>query len=462
MVFSNLGEAVRKITDKVAAAIFVDKKLVDSIIKDLQRALIEADININLVKELSDKIRKAAVDEKVKGVEKREHIIKLLHDELLEMLGGEKAELKVKKAKKKPIKIMLLGLYGSGKTTTTAKLANYYGKRGFKTCMLGIDVHRPAAPEQLEQLAKQHNLPAFIDKTEKNPEKIYDKFKDEIEDYDLVLIDTAGRHSLDKALVKEIKQLGKKINPDFTILIMPADIGQAAKKQAEEFQKALDINGVIITRMDSSAKGGGALTACNETNAPVYFITTGEKINDFETFSARRFISRILGLGDLETLLEKVRSVVEEKEEKKLKKRVEEGKLTMDDLYGQLESMQKIGPLGKIAELIPGFGKVKMPENLMESQEERMKKWRFIIQSMTPEEKENPELLEKQTSRIQRIAKGSGTPASDVRALLKQYKILREFIKTGEQVDLSKGVQGISQKQLQKLAKKFGKKIKLG
>jgi signal recognition particle subunit SRP54 len=459
MLFDKLAGVLKKTTEKIASAIFVDKKLIDSIIKDLQRALIEADVNVQLVKEISDKIRERAIDEKIKGIEKKEQIIKTLHDELLEMLGKEKAELKIEKGRK--IKVLLLGLYGSGKTTTIAKLANYYNKRGLKTCMLGLDVHRPAAPEQLEQLAEKNNLQVFVDKQEKNPEKIYKEFQKQLEDYDLVLIDTAGRHSLDKELIEEIKNLGKKIKPDYTILVIAADIGQAAKKQASSFQEALNISGVIVTRMDSSAKGGGALTACNETKAKVFFITTGEKINDLESFSPSSFISRILGMGDLETLLEKVKSVTSKEDEEKLKARLEEGKFTMDDLLVQLESVGKVGTFDKIMELIPGLGNAKIPENLLGNQEEKMKKWKFAIQSMTKEEKENPEIIEKQTSRIARIAKGSGTSTSDIRALLKQYKILKEFIKTGEDFDASKGIQGFSQKQLQKLAKKFGKKIRI-
>jgi signal recognition particle subunit SRP54 len=424
--------------------------------------LIEADVNIHLVKKLSDELRESA-KEKVKGVEKKEHIIKLLHDKLLEMLGGEGKEEELKLTKGKKQKIMLLGLYGAGKTTTIAKLANYYSKRGLKVCMLGLDVHRPAAPEQLEQLAKKHKLKAFVNKKEKDPIKIYNEFKTELEKYDLTIVDTAGRHNLDKDLVKEIKDLGKTIKPTYTILVMPADIGQTAKTQASSFQEALKIDGVIITRMDSSAKGGGALTACNETKAKVYFLTTGEKINDIETFNPERFISRILGMGDLETLIEKVKSVVDKDKEKAMRKRLEEGKFTMDDMLEQLESMGQVGTFGKLADLIPGMGKLKgkMPEGMLGKQEEKMKKWKHIIKSMTPSEKENPELLEKQTSRIARVAKGSGTNTSDVRALLKQYKMLKEFIKTGDKMDLSKGMGGISQKQLQKLAKKFGKKIRL-
>jgi len=458
MVFGKLGQVLKTATDKIASAVFIDKKLIESIIKDLERALIEADVNIGLVKDLSEKIRKQAT-KKIKGIEKKEHIISLLHSELLGMLGGEKKQLEIKKGENQ--KIMLLGLYGSGKTTTIAKLANYYGKRGFKTCMLGLDVHRPAAPEQLEQLAKQHNLKVFVDKEQKDPVKIYEKFKKQIEKYDLVFIDTAGRHTLDKELTKEISELSKAINPSYSLLVLTADIGQAAKKLASEFKEALKISGVIITRMDSTAKGGGALTACNEISSPVFYITTGERINDIELFNPQSFISRILGLGDLETLLEKVKSVVDEGKEEKLKERIQEGKFTMDDLYEQLESMQSLGPLSKITELIPGMGKIKLPENMLGTQEEKMKKFKHAIQSMTKEEKENPELIEKSNSRLQRIAKGSGTHTSDVRALIKQWKMLKDFVKPGREIDLSKGMAGISQKQLQKLAKKFGKKLRL-
>ncbi len=443
MVFGKLGEAVKKATDKIASAVFIDKKLIDEIIKDLQRALIQADINVKLVKEISDRLREKG-KEKLKGVDKKEQLIKILHDELKKILGGEKKELKLEKNQK----IMLVGLHGSGKTTTIAKLTNYYNKRGYKSCMIGLDVHRPAAPEQLEQLGEKNDLDFFIDKKEKNPVKIWEKFSEKLKDYDLIFIDTAGRDSLDKKLLKEIKKLKKKIKPAHSLLVLAADIGQTAKKQAKEFDKILDIDGVIITRMDSTAKGGGAITACNESNSPVYFIAAGEKINDLETFSPERFISRILGMGDLETLMEKVRSTVDEKKGEKIGKRLEEGKFTLDDLYEQLKSMQGFS-LNKIASLIPGIGKVKdkIPEGMLGKQEEKMEKWKNAIQSMTEEEKSNPEIL-KETSRLQRIAKGAGINVSDIRSLLKQYKLIKQFAGEGMPSNLS-------QKQLKKMAKKF-------
>jgi len=456
-MLGKLGSALKKGFDKIASAVFIDKKTIDLIVKDLQRALIQADVNIILVKELGNKIKKEAENKKIKGIERKEHLTKLLHDELINLLGKEKHELKIKKSKKS--KILLLGLYGAGKTTTTSKLATYYSKRGLKVAMIGLDVHRPAAADQLEQLGKQIKIQTFTNKDEKNALKIYKQYEKQLEEFDLVIIDTAGRHSLDQKLVDEIKELTDEIKPDYTLLTITADIGQTAKKQAEEFQKAVNINGVIITRMDSTAKAGGALTACNETKAPVYFIGTGEKTNELETFNPQSFISRLLGLGDLEGLLERVQSAVDEKSQKKIKQRLEQGKFDLRDLQGQLKQMAGMGSLSKLTEMIPGLGKAKIPEGLLGNQEDKLKKWQHAIDSMTEEEITNPEVLEKQTSRLSRISKGSGTTTSDIRQLLKQYKLLKEFALGGELTDIDPN-QGLNQKQMQKLAKKFGKKRK--
>ena len=459
-MLEKLGEILRKATDKIANAIFLDRGLVDSVVKDLERALIEADVNIILVKELSDKIRKAAVDERIKGIEKKEHVIKLLHDQLTEILG-EYRPLSLRKGKNEQNRIMFLGLYGAGKTTTVAKLGNYYAKRGNKVALVGLDVHRPAAPEQLKQIADKNKLQSFVDFQEKNPVKLWKKYEKELDEFNLVFIDTAGRHALDKELIEEIKVLNKAINPTEIILIMPADIGQAAKKQTQEFLEAVKISGVIITRMDSTAKGGGALTACAETRAPVYFITTGEKINDIEEFNPKTFLSRLLGMGDLETLMEKIRSVTGEDagRQEKIEKDIEEGRLSLEEVIEQVKSMSSLGGFEKIKSMIPGLGSAKIPEGVLENQEAKISKWEHIIKSMTLEERENPELLEKQTSRIARIAQGAGIHGSDVRALLKQYKLLNEMIKSGKGGlgGIENMSHGLDQKQLQKLAKKFGK-----
>jgi signal recognition particle subunit SRP54 len=451
-MLEKLGEALRKARDKIANALFLDKNVVESVIRELQRALIEADVNIVLVKEISDKIKKSAYDERITEIEKKEHIIKLLHDELIKILG----EYKPLVLKKEQNRIMLLGLYGAGKTTTIAKLGNWFSKRGKKVALVGLDVHRPAAKEQLQQLGEKNNLNTFIDFDENNAVKTYKKFKKELEKYDLVLIDTAGRHTLDKELIKEIKELNSEIKPTETILIMPSDIGQSAKKQASEFQDALKISGVIISRMDSTAKGGGALTACAETKAGVYFITNGEKINDIEEFNPESFLSRLLGMGDLQALMEKIRSATDEGKQEKMQKKLEEGKLSLEDVIEQVKSMNQIGGFDKIKNMIPGLGKAKIPDNMLDAQQAKIAKWEHILKSMTKEERENPELFDKQTSRIGRVAEGAGVNNSDIRALLKQYKMLQDLIKGGvDNMDMSKG---FSQKQMQKMMKTFGKK----
>jgi signal recognition particle subunit SRP54 len=462
-MLEKLGEALKKATDKIAGAIFVDKKMIEEVCRELQRGLISADVNVHLVKEITDKLKEKANDEKIKGIEKKDQIIKILYDTILEIIGGEKQELKLKEGKKEQTKIFLLGLYGAGKTTTANKLGLYYSKRGKKVALLGLDVHRPAAADQLEQLAKQNNLACFIDKNEKSAVKIYKKFKPELEDYEVVIIDTAGRHSLDKELVEEIKDLNKAIKPDYKILVIQADIGQAARNQAAEFQKALEVNGVIITRMDSTAKAGGALTACHETKAPVFFIGTGEKPQDIETFNPQAFISRILGMGDLEGLLEKVHSAIDADKQKSMKSRLEKGEFDLRDFQEQIKSMSSMGSMSKMLDMIPGLSSVKdklKDSNVLGMQEEKIKKWQHAINSMTQEEIKNPEIIEKQTTRLGRIAKGSGTSTSDIRQLIKQYKMIKEFVKGGvSESDLQAG--GMSQAQMMKLAKKFGKKMRM-
>ncbi|MEK6885801.1 MAG: signal recognition particle receptor subunit alpha [Nanoarchaeota archaeon] len=463
-MLEKLGEALKKATNKLANAIFVDKATIEEVTKELQRALISADVNVHLVKEITDKIKKEASDEKIKNIEKKEHLVKLLYETILEIIGGEKKELKIEESKdKKQTIIMLLGLYGAGKTTTAGKLGLYYSKRGKKVALLGLDVHRPAASDQLEQIAKQNKLAVFTDKNEKDALKLYKKYKEQLEDYDLLIVDTAGRHSLDADLVKEIKNLNDKIKPDYKILVLQADIGQAAKTQASEFQKALKVNGVIITRMDSTAKAGGALTACHETKAPVFFIGTGEKSSDLESFNPQAFVSRMLGMGDLEGLLEKVQNASDLDTQKKTKERLEKGEFNLRDFQEQIKSMSSVGSFSKMIDMIPGFSglKGKVSDDMFGAQEDKIKKWQHAINSMTEEEVNNPEIIEKQTTRLGRIAKGSGTTTSEIRQLIKQYKLIKDFTRGGiSEGDLASGG-GLSQKSMMKLAKKFGKKMRM-
>jgi signal recognition particle subunit SRP54 len=458
MVLDKLGKTLRNIKDKIANAIFLDKKIIEEIAEELRYSLIEADVDIELVKEITEKIKEQAKDEKIKSIERKEQLIKFIYDEIIKILGGEEAELKIDK--KRNQKIMFIGLYGSGKTTVIAKLANYYSKRGYKTCMLGLDVHRPAAPEQLEQLAKKISVPAFVDKEEKNPLEIYNKFKKKINEYDICFVDTAGRHDLDADLVKEIKKLEKTIIPTYTILVLPADIGQAAKKQVQEFKKSCSIHGIIINRMDSTARGGGALTASYITNTRVYFIGTGQHMADIEKFSPQNFVSRLLGMGDLKTLIDKIETSSGGTKE------INKEKFTLLDVYNQIESMQNLGPLSKVTDMIPGMSalKEKLKGNVIDEQQEKVKRWKYVINSMTKYEIENPEVLEKQTSRISRISKGSGVKTSEIKELLTQYKMLKGFAKQEKEIDIEKLQKGqipagISRKQLMKLAKKYKGKM---
>ena len=452
-MLDKLSGAIKKATDKIANAIFLDKTLVDSVVKDLQRSLIEADVNVQLVLNITQKIKKSALDERLKGIEKKEHIIKLLHDELKNILG-EKRELKLEPNKTN--KFMMLGLYGAGKTTTISKIALYYSKRGSKVCAIGLDVHRPAASTQLKQLCDRINVACFISPEQKDPVKIWKQYDKEMSKYDLILIDTAGRDSLDEELIKEIKSIAKIAKPTETFLVIPADIGQTAKKQATTFKSAVDITGVIITRMDSTAKAGGALTSCYEAKVPVIFIGTGEKPADLEPFNPEAFLGRMLGMGDLEALMEKIRTATDENNLKKTQKNIEEGKLTLRDVQSQLESMESIGSMDKIMSMIPGLGKAKekiSSEKLEESQQ-KMKGYKHAINSMTKEEIENPEIMEKETSRLQRISKGSGVSTTDIRNLIKQYKMLNEMLQSGK----SSESDVMDQKTLMKMAKKFAKK----
>jgi len=425
MILEKLSGSLKATLSKIAKAIFVDDKLVNELVKEIQRALLQADVNVNLVFELSNKIKERFLKEKqIPGISPREKLVKIVYEELARFLGEEKAEIKITK---KPFKIMMVGLFGSGKTTTIGKLAKYYSKRGYKVAALGLDVHRPAAPDQLEQICKQIGTPCFIDKKEKNPLKIYKEFENLYNKYDVLLIDTAGRSAIDNDLINEIKNLNQEIKPDENLLVISADIGQAAFSQAKTFHEMCNVTGIIITKLDGTAKAGGSLSACAATNAKVKFIGVGEKADDIEIFNPQGFVSRLLGMGDLEALLEKAKEAITEEEAEDIQERLQKGELSLIDLYEQMKAMRKMGPLSKVLEMVPGFGQVKMPKEMLEVQEEKLEKWKFIIDSMTKKELENPDSID--VPRIERIAKGAGVSTGDVRDLLKQYKQSKKLLK---------------------------------
>ncbi len=426
MVLEKLSESLKGTLQKIAKSIFVDEKLLNELVKDIQRALLQADVNVKLVFDLTQKIKERAQKEEApRGLTKKEQLINIVYEELVTFIGGEKKELGVEG--KQPAKIMLVGLFGSGKTTTTGKLAKYYLKRGKRVALLGLDIHRPAAMAQLEQVGKAINVQVFIDKENKNPLDIYKKFEKEYSKYDVLLIDTAGRDALSEDLITEITLVNELIQPDERLLVISADIGQAAQTQAKAFHDSVNITGVIITKMDGTAKGGGALTACTVTGAPVVFIGVGEKVDDFESFNPKGFVGRLLGMGDIEALLEKAKESITEVEAKDLEKKLLKGEFNLVDLYQQMEAMSKMGPLSKVMEMIPGFGQIKMPKEMLSVQEGKLKKWKNAMDSMTKKELEDPELLD--SNRIERIAKGSGISVSDIKDLIKQYRQGKKMIR---------------------------------
>jgi len=447
MVLEKLSNSLKDTLKKIAKAIFVDEKLVDDLIKDIQRALLGADVNVKLVFELSKSIKERFLKEKsLPGINAREQLIKIVYEELVRFLGDEKSEIVIQD--KNPFKIMMVGVYGSGKTTTIGKLAKYYFKRGYKVACLGLDVHRPAATDQLEQVCNKINVQCFVNKNEKNPLKVYKEF--DYSKYDILIIDTAGRDSLTDDLIKELKDLNDLIKPDENILVLSADIGQSAQKLAQGFHDACNITGIIISKLDGTGKGGGALTGAVTTNAKIKFIGVGEKAEDLELFNPKGFVSRLLGMGDIELLLEKAKDAISEEKAEDIQDKLERGELSLIDLYEQMKSMKKMGPLNKVLEMIPGFGQLKMPKEMLEIQEVKLEKWEHILKSMTKKEIENPELID--GKRVERISKGAGVNQGEVRDLLKQYKQSKKIMR------LMKG--GNPEKLMKKFQGKLGKGFK--
>ncbi len=429
-MFDGLRRGLSDLIKRLTTGTSIDKDAVEKILIDLEKILLQSDVDIKLTKELIERIRKKSLEEKIPaGLTLREYVLKIIYEEMVRLLGEESADLKGKK------RIMFVGLFGSGKTTSIAKLARYLQKQGLRPALITVDYHRPAAVEQLLQLGQQIHVPVYYDKNYNPYEGVKDGLQ-KLKKYDVIIIDTAGRNALDKVLADELKKIAEIAKPDEVLLTIPADIGKIAGVQASEFNKLVGITGVVITRMDGTAKGGGALASCAATGAKVKFIGTGEKLEDFELYDPKRFVSRLLGLGDLETLLEKAKEA-EVKPEKMEK--IVEGKFTLQDYLEQIEALQKMGPIQKIVSMIPGLGMLNLPEELLEKQEEKLKHYRNIIQSMTKEERENPEIIS--LSRIKRIAKGSGRSESEVRELLDQYSKMKKLIKgLGGKAGLQRGI----------------------
>jgi Signal recognition particle GTPase len=406
---------------------------VDEFIKDLQKALISSDVQVKLVFSLTNKIKERLKKESPPtSLERREWFIKIVYDELSSLFGGDK-EPEVNPGSL-PYVIMLVGVQGTGKTTTAGKLAYFYKKRGYKVALVGADVYRLAALEQLMQLGKQIGVPVYGEPGEKDAVGIAKRGVEKLlsEKYELIIVDTAGRHGYgeEAKLLEEMKEIYESVKPNEVILVIDASLGQKAYDLAKRFHEASKVGSIIITKMDGTAKGGGALSAVVATGAPIKFIGTGEKIDELEVFNPKRFVARVLGMGDVEAIIEKIKAVEDYEGIQKKMQEVISGKsrLTLRDLYKQIIAMRKMGPLSKILQLMPGINLMgDIPEDQIKVGEKKMQRWLAIMNSMTYEELDNPSLLDKQ--RMKRIAMGSGTEVEEVKELIEHFNTIQRTLK---------------------------------
>ena len=418
-MLEELKEGLKNAFDKLLKG-GVDEKAIREFILDLQRTLIKADVNAKVVFEFTKKVEeRLKTASELPGISFKERAIKVVYEEMTNLLGGEyKLQLKPKNV------IMLVGIQGSGKTTFSVKLGNYLKQRGYSVGIIEADVYRPGAYEQVSQLAERAGLSVYGSKDEKDPKKIVENGLKNFSDKSVVIIDTAGRHKNEQELMKEVKELYSEFNPTLTLLVIDATIGQQAYYQAKAFAETVGVGGIVITKLDGTAKGGGALAAAAATGAKVYFISTGERIEEIEEFNPKRFVGRLIGLGDLEGLLERVKNA-EIQVSKEQTKKIMSGRFTLEDFLEQIEQMEKIGPMEKIVEMLPL--PVKVDKKEIEKAKVQTKKWKAIILSMTPEERTNPKLIN--GTRMKRIALGSGTTEKDVRDLLEAFEKGKTFIK---------------------------------
>jgi len=428
MVLDGLSDSISNAIKKVLKAPVVDEKVVKELVRDIQRALLQSDVNVKLVFELSKNIEKKILEEELpSGITRRELAVKVVYDELVTLLGGEKAQIP-KYPKGESTVILLVGIQGSGKTTTASKLTWYYKKQGHSVGLVCADNFRAGAYDQLSQLSEKAGAEFYGERDNKSSVEIarngVRKFKEK--GIELILVDTAGRHKNESDLMNEMRQIAEAVVPDEIMLVMDGTIGQQAMQQAEAFNQATKIGTIFLTKLDGSARGGGALSAVAATKAPIRFIGTGEGIEEVELFSPPRFVGRLLGMGDIEALVEKVKELQATAPSKKAMSAMVSGRFTLKELYAQMQTMRKMGPFSKILQSIPGLG-MNLPKEAMDVSEERMKKWMVIMQSMTEEELTEPHIID--GSRTRRIAKGSGTSPKDLKELLDQYKMSKKYIK---------------------------------
>jgi signal recognition particle subunit SRP54 len=427
-MLDNLKDNLRGAIQKIVKSSGIDEELIKELSKDVQRALLQSDVNVRLVLEITKNLEERSINETPPpGLSRKDHIVKILYDELSKLLGNE-TEFNFQPGKQN--KVILLGIQGSGKTTVASKLAKFLTKQGYSVGVIGADTYRPGALVQLRTMCEKSNVEVYGEENNKDSPEIV---KNGLKHYeklplDIILIDTAGRHKQEQDLLDEMERINKVTNPDLALLVIDGTIGQQCFSQAEAFHKTLPVGGIIVTKLDSSAKGGGAIAASAATGAQIMYIGTGERIDDLEKFSPTRFVGRLLGMGDIQAVLDLAKRLENEGDDVRLK-RISSGKMNMEDFFYQLEEVTKVGSLRGFLDNMPGLsGMVK--DDQLDQMEGRVSKWRFIIQSMTKAEKADPDLLN--SSRIKRIARGSGWSEHEVKELVKNYKNSKNMMKASK------------------------------
>jgi signal recognition particle subunit SRP54 len=419
MVLDALGKSLRGVLQKIARSSTVDATLLNEVIRDIQRALLQADVNVQLALDLTQRVRRRATEEKPpSGASVRDFLVRIIYEEIRGILGPDRA------FDTRPRKILLAGLFGQGKTTSAGKLARYYQKKGVRAALIGADVHRPAAIDQLEQLARKVGCDFYANRAERRAEQVVREAMARFPPHTTLIVDSAGRSGIDPELIAELQRVREVLQPDDTLLVLDAAMGQAAGRSASAFHAAVGLTGVILTKIDGSAKGGGALSAVAVSGAPILFLGTGEHLDELERFEPTRFVSRLLGMGDIQTLLERFEELTDKEDAKNAAEHLMSGKFSLRDMRAQIDSLGEMGPVSKLLSFLPGMGAQKIPEGQLEETQARLRRFRAILDSMTPEELEDGHLVK--SDRIHRIARGSGQRAQEVRALLKYWETTRK------------------------------------